>query len=142
MIFWTHIIIGGENIQLRMKKERPTLCERCLQFGHPKKYCRSDRKLCTDCEWMILEGTFASTAKKTRKYVKNLKCNNNPQQNEIREMWCIHSKRNTRLHGEEILCISDKRSSKNKRKTERDRRINKSTDKLLELPKRRRDELM
>ena len=23
----SHIIIGGENIQLRMKKERPTLCE-------------------------------------------------------------------------------------------------------------------
>ena len=40
----SHIIIG-ENIQLRMKKERPNLCERCLQFGHPKKYCRSN-KLC------------------------------------------------------------------------------------------------
>ena len=36
----THIIIGGENIQLRMKNERPTLCERCLQFGHIKKDCR------------------------------------------------------------------------------------------------------
>ena len=32
-----HIIIGGENTQLQMKKERPTLCERRLQFGHPKK---------------------------------------------------------------------------------------------------------
>ena len=27
-----HIIIGEENIQLRMKKERPTKCEICLQF--------------------------------------------------------------------------------------------------------------
>ena len=25
-----HIIIGGENIQLRMKKERLSLCEKCL----------------------------------------------------------------------------------------------------------------
>ena len=32
-----HIIIGDENIQLQMKKDRPTLCERCLQFGHLKK---------------------------------------------------------------------------------------------------------
>ena len=32
-----------------MKKERPNLCERCLQFGHPIKYCRSDRELCTNC---------------------------------------------------------------------------------------------
>ena len=36
-----HMIIGGE--------ERPTLCERSLQFGQPKKYCRSDRELCTNC---------------------------------------------------------------------------------------------
>ena len=26
----SHIIIGGENIQLRMKREKPTLCERCF----------------------------------------------------------------------------------------------------------------
>ena len=25
-----HKIIGGESIQLRMKKQKPTLCERCL----------------------------------------------------------------------------------------------------------------
>ena len=31
-----HIIIGGENIQLKMKKERPTLCERYLELRHPK----------------------------------------------------------------------------------------------------------
>ena len=36
-ILGRHIIIGGENIQLRMKKERPTLCEQFLQFRHPKK---------------------------------------------------------------------------------------------------------
>ena len=65
-----HILIGGENIKLRMKKERATLFERYLQFEHPKKYCRSDRELCTNCaehlqkeECTILEGTFASTAK-------------------------------------------------------------------------------
>ena len=40
-----HVIIGGENIQLRMKKERPTLGKSCLQFGHPKKYCRSAEHL-------------------------------------------------------------------------------------------------
>ena len=31
-----HIIIGRESIQLRMKRKRPILCERCLQFGHLK----------------------------------------------------------------------------------------------------------
>ena len=55
-----HEIIGGEKFRLQMKKERPTLCERCLQVGHPKKFCR--REECT-----IVEGTFASTAKKTHK---------------------------------------------------------------------------
>ena len=50
------IIIGGENIQLLMKKERPTSCEGCLQFGHPKKYCRSDRELCTKCVEQQQEG--------------------------------------------------------------------------------------
>ena len=38
-----HIIVG-ENIQLQMKKKRPTLSERCLQYGYPNKYCRSDRE--------------------------------------------------------------------------------------------------
>ena len=51
-----HIIMGGENIQLRMKKERPILCERCLQFGHPKKYCRNDSELCTNCAEQLQEG--------------------------------------------------------------------------------------
>ena len=31
-----HIIMEGENIQLQMKKERPILCERCLQFKTQK----------------------------------------------------------------------------------------------------------
>ena len=39
-----------------MKKERPTLCERCLQFGHPKKYCRSDREVCINCTERLQEG--------------------------------------------------------------------------------------
>ena len=42
-----YIITGKESIQLRMKKEKPTLCERC-QFGYPKKFCRSNRELCRD----------------------------------------------------------------------------------------------
>ena len=47
---------------------------------------------------------------------------------------CVHSKRNTRLQREKILCVSSKRSSKKRRKTERDRYRNKSTNKLLEPP--------
>ena len=43
-----HTTRQGENIQLRMKKERPILYERCLQFRHPKKYCRSNRELCKE----------------------------------------------------------------------------------------------
>ena len=35
-ILKSHIIIRGESIQLRMKKQKPSLCERCLQFRHPK----------------------------------------------------------------------------------------------------------
>ena len=80
-----HIIIGLENIQLRIKKEKPTLCEKCLQFGHPKRYCRSDRNsaqtaenICRRVECTIVERTFVSTAKnhirrETRNYVKNIK---------------------------------------------------------------------
>ena len=44
-----HIIVGGESIQLQIKKEKPTLCERCLQFGHFKRLCRSNRELYRDC---------------------------------------------------------------------------------------------
>ena len=51
-----HLITVVENIQLRMKKERSALCERCLQYGHPKKYCRSDRELCTNCAEHLQEG--------------------------------------------------------------------------------------
>ena len=43
-----HIIIGGEIIKLRMKKEKPTLCEKCLQLVHSKRFCRSNREL-RDC---------------------------------------------------------------------------------------------
>ena len=39
-----------------LKKERPTLCERCLQIGHPKMYCRSNRELCTNCAEHLQEG--------------------------------------------------------------------------------------
>ena len=51
-----HVIIGGENVQLRMKKERPNLCKKCLQFGHPKEYCKSDRESCTNCIEHLQEG--------------------------------------------------------------------------------------
>ena len=79
-----YIIIGGESIQLRMKKENPTLCERCLQLGHPKKFCKSNRELCRDCTEPLQEGRahncerfFASTAKnptrqETIKYIENI----------------------------------------------------------------------
>ena len=65
-----------------MKKDRPTLCERCPQFEHPKKYCRSERETaqntCRREEFIIVEGTFDSTAKnhrrhETSKNVKNIK---------------------------------------------------------------------
>ena len=39
-----HIIVGRENIQLQMKKERPTLCEKCLQFDHPKKVLQKQQR--------------------------------------------------------------------------------------------------
>ena len=50
-----HIVNGRENFQLRMKKERPTIYKRCLQFGHPKKYCRSEKKFCGRCSQQIQE---------------------------------------------------------------------------------------
>ena len=51
-----HIIIGGENIELRIKKERPTLCEICLQFEQPKKYYRSDREFGSNCAEHLQQG--------------------------------------------------------------------------------------
>ena len=83
-------IVRGENIQLQMKKERPTLCERCLQFGHKKSIAEvtgnSAQTVQTNCrreEYTIVDGTFASTAKyhtrqETRKYVKNIKWKQQP----------------------------------------------------------------
>ena len=70
------IIIGEESIQLRMEKEKPTLCERCLQFRHPKKFCRSNREICRDFkkeECTIVERSFTSIAKNpTRQVTKNI----------------------------------------------------------------------
>ena len=51
-----HIIIRGESIQLRMKKEKPTFFERSLQFGYPKKFCRSSMELYRDCTEPLQEG--------------------------------------------------------------------------------------
>ena len=66
----SHIIIGGENIQLQLRKERPTLCERCHQLGHPESTAEvtgnSAQTVQNNCrreECTIVEGTFASTAK-------------------------------------------------------------------------------
>ena len=52
-----HVIIGGESIQLKMKKERPTLCERC-----PKTSAENAQSLCKKEECTIMGGIFASTA--------------------------------------------------------------------------------
>ena len=41
-----------KDIQLEMKKEKPTSCERCYQFEHSKKLCRSN----TDCTEPLQEG--------------------------------------------------------------------------------------
>ena len=49
-----HIIVGGESIPLRMKKEKPTLCERCFQLGHPKRFCW---ELSRDCTEPLLQRT-------------------------------------------------------------------------------------
>ena len=48
-----NIIIGGENILLRKKKEKPTLCKRCFQVGHSIKFCRSNREIRRDCTRLL-----------------------------------------------------------------------------------------
>ena len=58
-----------------MKKRSPTLSERYLQFGHPKKYCRSEREHLQERRIQDCKETFASTAKnhtrqETKIYVK------------------------------------------------------------------------
>ena len=56
-------------------------------------------------------------------------------QNKIKLNKCdAYTKRNTKIQVEKILCVSGKMSSKKRRKTEGDRRRNKSTDKLLKPP--------
>ena len=39
-----------------MRKEKPTLCEKYLQFWHSKIFCRNNRELCTDCTESLQEG--------------------------------------------------------------------------------------
>ena len=76
-----HIIIGGENIQLIMKRERPTLYKESLQFGQLKcsaddtgSFAKTAQSLCRSKH---LRGeASASTARnsvrqETRKYVEN-----------------------------------------------------------------------
>ena len=68
-----------------MKKGKSTLCEKCLQFGHPKSTAEATgnsaqtaQNTCRREEYTIVEGIIASTAKnrtrqKTRKYAENTK---------------------------------------------------------------------
>ena len=64
-----------------MRSERPTLCERCLQFRHPEKYCRIDRELCTNCaeqlqeeRMLICGGNFCLYCNKPHKMGDQKKC--------------------------------------------------------------------
>ena len=43
---YLHILyLDNERFQIR-KKERPVMCKRYLQFGHPKKYCWREDEYC------------------------------------------------------------------------------------------------
>ena len=63
----SHIIIREKSIQVRTKREKLILCERCIQYGHPKKFCRNSWELNKDCnlyrmvESTIMGENFAST---------------------------------------------------------------------------------
>ena len=137
-----HKIIGGESIQLWMKKKGPTLCERCLQFGHPKKYCRSGRELCTNCAEQLQEGRMHDCRGNFWVYCKK------PYKTGDKKICKVYKmeatiQRKMRLDkcdtytAKEILgcrgrkfCVNGKRSSKKRIKTEKDRRRNKHTVKL------------
>ena len=133
------IIIGGENIQLWMKKERPILYERCLQLG---QYCRSHRELYTNCAEHLQErrmhscgGNFCIYCKKPFKTGDKKICEEYKMeaiiQSKIRLNKCdVYTKKNTSLQGKKILSVSGKRTSKKRRKTEKNRRRNKPTVKL------------
>ena len=43
-----HIIIGEKSIQLQKKKEKPALCEKCLQFRQPQQFLQSNREFCAE----------------------------------------------------------------------------------------------
>ena len=75
-----HIVIGGKYIQIRMKREKLTLCERCLQFGYLKEYCRGNGELCKEplresgvhsCGEDFCLYCKETTKQETRKYVEN-----------------------------------------------------------------------
>ena len=51
----THIGIGGERYEIRKKTEKPMMCKKCLQFGHPKKYCTRNESYCNLCAAPINE---------------------------------------------------------------------------------------
>ena len=52
----THIGIGEERFEIRKKTEKPMMCKKCLQFGHPKKYCTRNESYCNICAVQIDEG--------------------------------------------------------------------------------------
>ena len=105
-----------------MKKERPTLCQRCLQFGHQKKgkmrdcrgnfclYCKEphkteDKKICEEYK---MESTIQNK-------IKLDKCD-------------TYTAKETLGYGEKVLCVNSKRSNKKRIKTETKEETNLQTN--------------
>ena len=72
------IIISGEIIPLRLKREKSTPVKGASSLGTPKKFCRSIRELCRDCTKPLQEGRvhnygeFLCLKTENKKYLENI----------------------------------------------------------------------
>ena len=71
----------GQLVQIKEKevyneRERPILCEKCLQFGHPIKLYKGNWELCKDCTEPLWDGVHncgcASPARNTTEWMKKM----------------------------------------------------------------------
>ena len=126
-----HIIIGRECIQLRMKREGPTLCKRCLQFGPPQKQYRGNRDICKDCTEALQEcgvynsrGDFCLQCKETHKAGDKKICGEYIKKatikNKIRVDKCdAFTAKEILGYSGKIICLSCKKDRKRERQEEK-----------------------
>lgn len=56
------IFIAYNPVKVHLFIQRPTLCRKCLSYGHPMKYCKSKKNLCNNCAQTMHESDIPCEA--------------------------------------------------------------------------------